>query len=1335
MVPIRLDATQLEADRFVVEAMADFSRLPYSDGGRDVNPDIANLSEEILSQPFNNQNLLLKAGIHLHWALPDALTQGTHSTDGTDFPAVPNRWLVIRSSLSENGSTADKSWVVESDYLYPDGTQSSAGVSYPFAADPTNGKFQPFRHLGRRMPIDAWTANDASAEYLDTLTAVGYGEPAFAAFYPNCHSVFGFFDEDYAAGIPDGLQYDVIGWYADSAQDFLSNFLRELASENSAALNAELVTSLEEELKWTVEISDQTDFPERMLCYARVTFKPSADSIENPVVNDPNVIITVGNTGTEALSAYLAQNVDSDQKATIEDQLESLQLSSSLENHQIDVGPKFTEARHEKGFTSLVSSSAWTIKLDTDDSAAADAASAQAQAQITLTDELAAALNEVNRLQTDYDAAIDEIESMRKQLFSDWYKYMLCAYPPEDSRDDYPDIDEVRHYIEVKDIGPLKDRLATVGTLLIVQGEAGLVTEADESGTITAAKTSQSAADSLAAQTAQAINDLLNAVAEFNKTANADGTQPSYQLKLTPGQRYWQPSEPVALMTGPAVRPTLRHGQDSSANEDGLLQCQIYADATVDALIPDQINAIVARLDETGKDTEADLFGFNTWEQQPWNVFLLEWEVEVFPILSRSNLDSETGDYFTDFITSNFTLKENQPDLSVQDGKGEITSAANIYNGSSILTPYASSLLTEQLENYLTQTAEYLEAEIPLTEYYEAHNIPESERTESYFSEHTDEILNWYLDTYCQDASSSLCSTIPVYQNMSRAYELLNAPDFYSLSQALGGFNDALIQHKQTLQLAIADPLGFDDYQSFAEATSDGVGDFIKSAPEPLTDFNPIRSGAMKIQRLRLVDTFGQIKDLDCSNILTTEGLAERSSAYLISMPPRLVQPARLNFRWLSAAEGAAEMNDQLSSSPICGWVLANNLDNSLMIYDAQGAGLGLIDQAGNWEPFPGDDTPVAVNEIENPYLKKMVNDYLLGVVRSEGSSFISSFISALDSAMDNIEPENFAQHQELAILTGRPLALVRASVGLELQGQATIDQSWDAFRQDMQRNTRETRGFAHVEFPLRLGEYKQLNDGLVGYWREAATDGTANIFYSPQADSYDTAHIETHADDPTRADDPMTLYQALDAPPQVVSMLIDPRAVVHATCGILPTKAINLPADQYTSALQAIAVTFLSTPILSEAGKLRLPLPAEAGYKWSWLQKVNGAWLEISSTGIVTQQLFLDAFPKETPDEGEASEEPKPPDGEAVWAELLKKQWIVSLSLNAAEADAPGTKASVTPKDQRPQPSDLDEKFTLLVPQIEDLLEKSYIGKIDTGASFANQQEIREGWLKLSST
>ena len=117
MVPIHLDALYLKKDRSVVETMADFSRLPYCDGKRDINPDVANLSEEILSQPFEDRGLQLQAGVHPHCALPDDLTRGFRPRNGSgnenersiSFPCVPNRWLITRT----DGSGGRRQWVVD----------------------------------------------------------------------------------------------------------------------------------------------------------------------------------------------------------------------------------------------------------------------------------------------------------------------------------------------------------------------------------------------------------------------------------------------------------------------------------------------------------------------------------------------------------------------------------------------------------------------------------------------------------------------------------------------------------------------------------------------------------------------------------------------------------------------------------------------------------------------------------------------------------------------------------------------------------------------------------------------------------------------------------------------------------------------------------------------------------------------------------------------------------------------------------------------------------------------------------------------------------------------
>ena len=247
MVPVHLDALYLKNDRSVVETMADFTRLPYLNGGRDNNPDVANLSEEILSQPFQDRSLQLKAGIHLHWALPDALTRGVQKKNTVDsgaektivFPAVPSRWLVTRTAGAER-----KQWIVESDYLHPPGQSGEkGGISFP---NLKKSGPQPVRYLGRRMPLGAWQNQDKTAEYLETLTAVGYGEPTFAAFYPNCLGVFGFHDDAPPRSLK-GVQYDIVGWYNDAEQDSLHS---EPFSDATATNKYDV---LREVCQWIVE--------------------------------------------------------------------------------------------------------------------------------------------------------------------------------------------------------------------------------------------------------------------------------------------------------------------------------------------------------------------------------------------------------------------------------------------------------------------------------------------------------------------------------------------------------------------------------------------------------------------------------------------------------------------------------------------------------------------------------------------------------------------------------------------------------------------------------------------------------------------------------------------------------------------------------------------------------------------------------------------------------------------------------------------------------------------------------------------------------------------------
>ncbi|RAM49563.1 MAG: hypothetical protein C6Y22_21930 [Hapalosiphonaceae cyanobacterium JJU2] len=1260
MVPIHLDALFLNNDRLVVEAMADFSHLPYFDKNkRDINS-IANISEEIVSPPFQNQNLYLKAGIHLHWALPDALTKGIQTKDRdasqesqsvtkTVFPAVPNRWLVTRT----NNNQIEKQWVVESDYVYPEDEGRQVGsIAYPVT------KAQPFRYLGRKLPLDSWLNEDKlSSNYLNSitgkpLTAVGYGEPTFAAFYPNCHSIFGFHDDDYTAAIPDGLEYEVIGWYSDAQETYLQAFLETLRNTLSQQ-GHEIATIdqkfLEQQFKWKVNLEANQKFPESIgfICYARLKF-----NIVNNNDNQTNSVkVTVGNTGTEALSTYLAKYIDGDRKSIIEDQLEALLLSSRLENSRLDMTYKLKEARHEKGFNSIGTGTLWTIRSETVGTTTANAEDAHNQTQLTLPDDIADALDELNLSQQKYDGALYEIESMRRQLFADWYKYMLSAYPPEGSLHQYPDIDLVKHFIQVKGIIPLQARLRETGNLLLSGNNAG---------EITSASAGESSSTSIASILATAINQLLQKITDLNQKKEIKEAKVTYTLKQISSPRYWQPKEPVLLMTGEGVKPSPRHGQDGRLREDGLLECQILENVTT-LIGRDSFVAISKVIDGIENNQTGEHIAFSTWEEQPWHPFLLEWEVEVFPIREGSNHITSDNNYDAQYITNSYILKENEPDLYLQSGKGAIVKVANVYSGRSILTPDAGIKLNEQLEVYLKKELlddywELKQSQTGKEDYFNKlqdwynnkppspaldqklkkvyENKPRSpvlDKSEEIKGE-IQQIQQWYRNKpvykidnsnfYFSNLSASEQAKDPIYTAI-RAYSTLQ--DFYCLAQSLGGFNEALLMHKQTLQLPIADPLGFADYQPFTEAIRNAVKNSIRSAPEPLNDFNPIRSGAMKILRLRLVDTFGQVQDLDVSEIITTEQMTTPGSSYLVSLPPRFVQPARLNFRWLSANQGEQEMNSHPVTTPICGWILANYLDNSLAIYDNQGKALGSINNASQqakWESAPGEDLPLAVTDIENTHLRQLVN-HIISSNNNGNRDFLQSFITALDNGLENIEPENFAQHQDLALLMGRPIAVVRASLNLELQGLPRINQDWDVFWHDLRRNNRETDNFDKVQIPVRLGEYKQLNDGLLGYWLEEQ-DTLSQEFYTSQsdADGIENPLIKFH-----EPDNAWHIDINVQAPAQTFTMLIDPRGKVHATCGILPTKAIDIPPDKYKDTLAKIEISFLSSPILNPLKNLRyttnfdqkiyLPLPDEEGYEWSWLGKEKEKWLVVSSENI----------------------------------------------------------------------------------------------------------------------
>ncbi|MCB9285183.1 MAG: hypothetical protein H6563_13990 [Lewinellaceae bacterium] len=606
-------------------------------------------------------------------------------------------------------------------------------------------------------------------------------------------------------------------------------------------------------------------------------------------------------------------------------------------------------------------------------------------------------------------------------------------------------------------------------------------------------------------------------------------------------------------------------------------------------------------------------------------------------------------------------------------------------------------------------------------------NQPEGDALSTYLQGHFNRVINWF---YARMRG--------ILHRVIDYYAYKNLHSVAGLSQALGGFNKALVNLSQTWQLDIADPLASDQSPNGITAkVRDAVQHQNRFSPIATGDYAPFRAGEMAITCAKLINTFGQQWQPVPQKMVCTEAMTS-TRAQKVILPPRLAQPARLNFRWLSAHSSVPnadvdleEMNSHPATSPICGWVLPNNLDNSLMVYHQNGQALGYIDPSGNWRVFPGHDGPVLPEDIDNPHLSNLVQR-LCRVSRHQ-SDFIADFITVLDTAADSIAPDNNAQHQALSLLIGRPFALVRATLSLEQRGLSIPYKRSTAtdpnFISELNRFSSlkkngpvpsdgfqwNTYHYERVKVPLRLGEFRLLNDGMAGFWVDAAPAGVlppdANLdtFFAPQSfdpdrQKHQQTAIKTHDEDGTSFLLNLTLDQK---DPIQVSMLMDPRGKIHATCGLLPVKSIQIPPDQYKTALQNMEVAFLSAPLLTLPGRIHVSLPREPGFGWSWVQKEGKGWKVVNSVGAIRMSDVARIFPAQAG---------------AVWAQLSEKGWIL---------DILGDQARVAPIDQRIE--GLDPEFTPLLPLIEEMLERTELNPFDTTAAFSGTPEIREGWLKLT--
>jgi hypothetical protein len=178
----------------------------------------------------------------------------------------------------------------------------------------------------------------------------------------------------------------------------------------------------------------------------------------------------------------------------------------------------------------------------------------------------------------------------------------------------------------------------------------------------------------------------------------------------------------------------------------------------------------------------------------------------------------------------------------------------------------------------------------------------------------------------------------------------------------------------------------------------------------------------------------------------------------------------------------------------------------------------------------------------------------------------------------------------------------VRARAQLELDGPPLLDPSWQYVLKA------QTPVFPSYAFPIRLGDLSRLGDGLVGYFASDDYDQLNAVQLPPNAPTGYAAQIGGAAGNYLKLD-----FGATSA--AYLTLLMDPRAPVHAVTDILPAATLSLPPRFTAAALSAMDLTLRVDPLLTTTAATKsgpalvMPRPSARHGTWTWVDGDGTSW------------------------------------------------------------------------------------------------------------------------------
>lgn len=899
--------------------------------------------DPIEPHPFAQSIDQPRTGITLHWALPDALTRGRRSPDGQlIFPTVPNRWLVIRMASGPNRRLVAK--VVESDFLGASGTN-------PHPDPLVRGQLT---RLGRSRDLSAFVASPTVSDLSLRLTAlgltkasgelVGAADPAFAAYVPNVVDVFAFQDDlaDAEQEQPQSLSYMVMGWYDRPEKDPLNDHGQfDIRDDQGNPVDGKTVNqAVMDFFKWDVAKRPDDPFPNNILCHGMVyDVRWTGMSNGNPQSfllgphsafadfgvetrtqsgehNDPDPErtampqIAIGNSTVDGLASLIEYLLNLDDAGVDLSTLVQA-LDYGLASSYDDPGGReeLIDRIHQAWFAAEDGGSLWEVEAAA--ARTGDQKSLERSAQpVNLTPEQAAALSALNSAQREFDNQRRSLRSLQLDLYTRLWRSLRSRNSGDPVAIDHSQVDNVL---------------------------------ADLTGQVKAAK--EKLGPSAAPATITATQTLTEA-----KSVLAGLLPETLVMKESKMPRFWRPADPVVVVYG--CRRSMKHGGDGRFSPENKLFCRIsgqeasslvlsplfqvttvtvrqtFFSSLLSSLsgpsVPAPISSLICELVLLNPAFAQDIFGVTNglqtaalqqmiWQKfsdvrlpenlhtaagfsgvrpspvaveswaQPWAPLFLSWRVTWFP--SNPSASAALDDWqFNGNDYDWIGIRELSEDT------------AEILEGKSIVGGVSTKSIIDNLSAHLEDYKESL----------------------------SDRLANSSLDS--DDAAKIRKELEDVARLQPLVETELRTADF--LAQPLTGFHDQLIMRDRSQYL---DPP--------ADAKPDGIVAALEDGPRlaPIPHhfgseqghFYPVRAGHFRLDRLWIVDAFGQVFDpilergesplsftpLRGSGLVTT-GLTQRTDTQALQMPPRLVQPSRLQFRFVDAGKADPTTAGDASFAP-----------------------------------------------------------------------------------------------------------------------------------------------------------------------------------------------------------------------------------------------------------------------------------------------------------------------------------------------------------------------------------------------------------------------------------